>query len=161
MSDFPFTVGPKIERRPVHPTIDATQISELVDQFYTKIRADERLGLLFAEGMERDWPEHLDRMKSFWRSVLLRTGEYKGKPVPAHLKIDGIEVTDFQLWLRLFVETANEKFAPEVAGLVESAALRIATSLWLSRATDPFALPLEWPPAKPPNPTNRLNGELT
>ncbi len=152
---------PVVIRESVHPSISTVQISDLVEQFYDRVANDPRLAPIFAKHMSQDWDTHLEKMKAFWRSVLLRTGEYKGKPVPAHLKIDGIEVTDFQLWLRLFVETANEIFAPEVAGLVESAALRIATSLWLSRARDPFALPLEWPPAKQPSPTNRLNGELT
>ncbi len=144
MSDFPFTVGPKIERRPVHPTIDTFQISELVDQFYTKIRADERLGLLFAEGMEKDWPEHLDRMKAFWRSVLLTTGEYKGKPVPVHMKLPEIRTEDFQSWLALFEETANDLLDPGAVPIVLETAERIATSLWLARNPDPFTNPPVW-----------------
>jgi len=144
MPDFPFTVGPKIERRPVHPTIDTVQISELVDQFYTKIRADERLALLFAEGMARDWPAHLDRMKAFWRSVLLKTGEYKGKPVPAHTKLAEIKTEDFQRWLFLFEETAIELFDPAAVPIVLETAERIATSLWLARNPDPFTNPPVW-----------------
>ena len=49
MPEFPDAVGPKIERRPVHPTINEAQISNLVDQFYTKVRAHQRLGVLFAQ----------------------------------------------------------------------------------------------------------------
>ena len=144
MSEFPFTVGPKIERTPVHPSIDTAQISALVDQFYAKVRAHERLGHLFADGMEKDWPEHLDRMKAFWRSVLLKTGEYKGKPVPAHMKLEEIKTDDFRQWLQLFEETASNLMAPEAVPLVLKTAERIASSLWLARNPDPFTKVPVW-----------------
>ena len=144
MSDFPFAVGPKIERQPVHPSINETQISHLVDQFYTKVRAHDRLGLLFAQGMEKDWPEHLERMKAFWRSVLLKTGEYKGKPVPVHMKLAEIKTEDFQQWLTLFEETAHELMDEEAVPIVLETAERIATSLWLARNNDLFAKTPVW-----------------
>ncbi len=144
MSDFPFTVGPKIERKPVHPSIDAAQISDLVDQFYGKVRADDRLGFLFAQGMEKDWPEHLSRMKAFWRSVLLKSGEYKGKPVPVHMKLAEIKTEDFQQWLSLFEETASELMDAEAVPIVLETAERIATSLWLARNSDIFAKTPVW-----------------
>ncbi len=144
MSDFPLTVGPRIERKPVHPTIDAAQISDLVDQFYGKVRAHERLGFLFAQGMEKDWPEHLNRMKAFWRSVLLKSGEYKGKPVPVHMKLAEIKTEDFQQWLSLFEETASELMDAEAVPIVLETAERIATSLWLARNSDIFAKTPVW-----------------
>ncbi len=144
MSDFPIIQGQKADRTPVHPSIDAAQISALVDQFYAKVRAHERLGLLFANGMEKDWPEHLERMKAFWRSVLLKTGEYKGKPVPAHMKLEEITTDDFNQWLQMFEETASSLMVPEAVPLVLKTAERIASSLWLARNPDPFSKVPVW-----------------
>lgn len=144
MPDFPDTFGPAVERQPVHPTITQRQISDLVEQFYAKVQVDERLGYLFAEGMEKNWPEHLGRMKEFWRSVLLKTGEYKGKPVPAHMKLAEIKTEDFQSWLALFEETATEVMENEAIPIVLRTAERIASSLWLARNTDLFAKTPDW-----------------
>ena len=83
-------------------------------------------------------------MKSFWRSVLLKTGEYKGKPVPVHMKLEGIETEDFRIWLGLFEETLAELFEPEARPPILQSASRIATSLWFARNPDPFTSPPAW-----------------
>ena len=155
MSADPLQVSPRGERRPVHPTITSEQISLLVEEFYGKIRAHERLGMLFADNMERDWPEHLERMKTFWRSVLLKSGEYKGRPIPVHMKLPEIRTEDFREWLRLFDETAREVLAPGARPIVLEAAERIATSLWLARSTDIFSNPPKWSEGR-----RQVNGDL-
>ena len=38
----------------------------------------------------RDWDAHLGKLCAFWSSVALMTGRYKGKPVPAHVKLVGV-----------------------------------------------------------------------
>ncbi len=134
---------PAIDRQRVHATITEQQISELVDRFYAAVRTNERLGPIFQHHIA-GWDAHFDRMKAFWRSVLLKTGEYKGKPVPVHLRIDGIGTEDFEEWLRLFSIIATDVFQRDAAVLVNDAARRIATSLWLSRTNDPFASPPSW-----------------
>lgn len=121
--------------------ISPQQVSELVEQFYARIRKDERLGPIFAQHAGGHWEKHLNTMKSFWCSVLLRTGEYQGRPVPAHQKIEGITTEDFDRWLELFSITANEMFTPEIADLTVITAGRIATSLWLARSTEIAATP--------------------
>lgn len=128
-----------------HDTITAEQVSLLVDRFYERVRSDEQLAPLFAEHMSLDWSDHLPRMKAFWRSVLLKTGEYKGKPVPAHTKMTNVEIADFEHWLDLFGTTVQEVFAPEAQSVVIAAAQRIATSLWLAMTADPFSKPPIWP----------------
>lgn len=131
-------------RAAVHPSISAEQVSDLVDRFYRRVFTNDLLGPIFMHQTTEDWPVHLEKMKAFWRSVLLKTGEYKGKPVPVHQKLDRITIRHFDEWLSLFDQTSREVFAPEVALLVNSAAQRIATSLWLSRSTDPFVSPPDW-----------------
>ena len=142
MSDIPLSSN--ILRTAVHPSITGEQISDLVNQFYRQIFLHARLGPIFLDNISGDRGDHLEKMKRFWRSVLLRTGEYKGKPVPAHQKIDGILMSDFEDWLALFADVSAKVFEPEAAGLVNEAARRIATSLWLSRSADPFATPPVW-----------------
>ncbi|MFD0915422.1 group III truncated hemoglobin [Pseudahrensia aquimaris] len=147
--DHGISVRPAVERHSVHPSITAVQISDLVEGFYADILQHPRLAQIFRINVEGEWNSHLDKMKSFWRSVLLRSGEYKGKPVPAHQKIDGLTINDFQQWLSLFEITANQTFAAEAVPPVMEAAKRIASSLWLSRSNDIFAKPPTWSHTKP------------
>lgn len=131
-------------RLPVHPSITEQQISDLVDQFYDRVWADPRLGPIFSERLEKTRDEHLSKMKMFWSSVLLRTGVYKGKPVPAHVKLNEVVGSDFEIWLGLFRPVAKEVFSKDAAPLVIEAAERIATSLWLAMFGTPFSNPPDW-----------------
>ena len=120
----------------------------------------ERLAPIFIHQTSGNWEDHLAKMKTFWRSVLLRSGEYKGKPVPAHQRLDGVSTEDFEEWLNLFTKTSRTVFHVEAASLVDEAARRIATSLWLSRSNDPFATPPDWSRSiRPPIPTNQNQKE--
>lgn len=117
--------------------IDEAFISALVDSFYTRIRRDERLGPIFDDAIH-DWDAHMPVMKAFWSSVVLSTGQYSGKPVPTHMKLEGIEKADFQIWLGLFYKTL-EDIAPseEAIPYFMQRAERIAASLQLAM----FGLP--------------------
>lgn len=133
-------------REPLHPSISENQVNNLVDVFYRKVRRDERLHPLFEHNMTAPWDAHLGKMKTFWRSVLLKTGEYKGQPVPAHQKIRPVSDLDFQRWLDLFDQTLRECIEPAARPAVAHVARRIATSLWLSRSIDPTINPPVWRP---------------
>jgi hemoglobin len=73
-------------------------------------------------------------MCDFWSSVMLTTGRYKGRPIPAHLKIEGIEPRHFTEWLDLFETTARDLFPPDLASAFVEKANRIAESLKLGFA---------------------------
>jgi len=133
----PVSARPGIQRNPVHASITSSQISTLVETFYDEIRLDARLGPIF-ETHVSDWEAHLKRMKGFWRSVLLHTGEYKGKPVPTHVAILEIESEDFHVWLKIFRAITRRCFNPEAVPLVIEKAERIAKSLWLAKFATPF-----------------------
>ncbi len=112
--------------------IDEAFISELVDEFYTRIRGNERLGPIFNSAI-RDWGAHLPRMKRFWSSVILRTGSYSGQPVPVHQRLSGVEPNDFEHWLALFRKTLDDIAPTEaVVQLFMGKAQRIAMSLKLA-----------------------------
>ena len=112
--------------------IDDAFISTLVETFYARVRADQRLGPIF-NGEVDDWPDHLAKLKDFWASVALNAGRYSGKPVPVHMKLDGVGREDFGLWLGLFRRTLEE-IAPgeETVEYFMQRAERIAQSLQLA-----------------------------
>lgn len=125
--------------------ITREQISLLVDEFYLNIRTDAQLAPIFERIIDGNWEPHLEKMKAFWRSVLLKTGEYKGQPVPKHNQIDGLKTEDFLQWLELFGKTTKQIFDEATAMQINETAKRIASSLWLARNTDPFRSPPKWP----------------
>ncbi|MEO9900542.1 group III truncated hemoglobin [Nisaea sp.] len=113
--------------------ITDTYISTLVDSFYTRIRADAVLGPIFERRIGDDWDPHLARMKAFWGSVALYTGQYSGKPVPVHYAITEIEAGHFDHWLVLFEQTLEETApTPGVVPYFMERARRIAESLKLA-----------------------------
>ncbi len=140
MLDKPIPIRPKSNLEITHE-----QISRLVDEFYLSIRNDAQLAPIFERIIDGNWEPHLEKMKAFWRSVLLKTGEYKGQPVPKHNQIDGLETEDFLQWLELFSKTTKQIFDETTAMQVNETAKRIASSLWLARNKDPFRAPPKWP----------------
>lgn len=105
------------------------QIEDLVALFYARLRQDAELGPIFERVIGADWGPHLKIMCDFWSSVMNTTGRYKGRPIPAHIKLIGIEPRHFERWLALFADTARELFEPALAQLFVLRAQRIAESL--------------------------------
>jgi hemoglobin len=109
--------------------IDDAFVSRLVDRFYDRVRADALLGPIFAERIT-DWPWHMDRMKGFWRSILMNSGEFSGNPMARHLAIPGLSGDHFAHWLKLFYATLRElESDPQATRLVGTRARMIAESL--------------------------------
>jgi len=118
--------------------IDDAYISELVETFYARVRADATLGPIFNKEIGDNWGPHLARMKDFWASVALNAGRYNGKPVPAHQKLTGVTAAHFQIWLGLFRQTLEDTApSPEAVPYFMERAARIAQSLQLAM----FGLP--------------------
>lgn len=124
--------------------ISRDQISNLVDTFYDRIWADQRLGPIFKRRLDHDKPAHLARMKKFWASVLLHSGEYHGRPVPKHKALHEVNQYDYALWLRLFNQSAQDVLPVTLAEDVIAKAERIAQSLWLASFGDVGHRPPEW-----------------
>ena len=126
-----------------------SQIEDLVAAFYARIRRHPTLGPIFEQVIGGDWTPHLKVMCDFWSSVMLTTGRYKGRPIPAHVRINEprinqqqestiqpplIQPKHFAEWLTLFEATAKELFAPDLAASFIEKAKRIAESLKLGFA---------------------------
>lgn len=111
--------------------ITEDSLHQLVDAFYARVRQDELIGPLFND-VVHDWPDHLERLHAFWSSVMLTSGRYKGRPLPAHLQhADRITGHSFARWLEIWGETSSELFEPPAAAALQEKAARIAESLHL------------------------------
>ena len=107
--------------------ITETEIANIVEQFYTKVRMDPELGPVFNDAV-RNWDTHLALLKDFWSTVLLTKGRYKGNPLLAHFPLP-IEEKYFARWLKLFSETANEVVPPSQAAIIMRKADLIAMNM--------------------------------
>lgn len=112
-----------VMRQPIPAHLDESQLATLVDRFYDKVRADPLLGPVFDPVVD-DWDAHKVLMTSFWATVALRTGHYRGNPLAKHQPLP-IGVEHFQRWLALWRETAGELLDAESAALMAGYAERI------------------------------------
>ncbi len=112
-------------------TINEEALRLLVDTFYARVREDGLIGPVFNRAIA-DWPDHLDKLQAFWSSVMLTSGRYKGRPLPAHVRhADSISAASFERWLGLWRETSDQLFEPGPAAALQDKANRIAESLSL------------------------------
>ncbi len=96
-----------------------SDINQLMDLFYGRIRQDESLGPIFNGSIPDDhWPAHLEKIGDFWETILLQNPKYRGAPMPAHIRVDGafpLEKSHFDRWVELFHTAVDELFAGPIA----------------------------------------------
>lgn len=102
-----------------------TDIELLVNEFYAKVRQDDFIGPIFDEVAQVDWETHLPKITNFWCDLILGEETYHGRPFPPHIPLN-LEVTHFERWLALFVETVDEHFTGLNANAIKNRALNIA-----------------------------------
>lgn len=107
--------------------ISSDHIIALVDRFYDKVRLDPLIGPVFNAAVH-DWPAHKRLLVSFWSSLLIERGSYRGNPLAKH-RGHGIGNQHFERWLALWHETSDEMFDPEIAGVFQEFAGRIARGM--------------------------------
>jgi hemoglobin len=93
-------------------TLDDVKL--LVDRFYDNIKVDESLGPIFKERIQDKWQAHLEKMYSFWQTVLLGEHTYYGSPFPPHARLP-VSHSHFVIWMELFTKTVDEYFDGEKA----------------------------------------------
>lgn len=81
----------------------------MVDTFYGKVREDNTLKDIFNTVIQDRWPAHLEKLYSFWQTVLLDKHTYYGSPFFPHTKLP-IDKDHFDQWLAHFYETVDENF---------------------------------------------------
>ncbi len=94
--------------------ISLDDIKKLVDTFYDKVRSDKLIGPIFNERIQHRWPQHLEKMYTFWQTVLLGEHTYFGSPFPPHANLP-VSHQHFERWMELFTKTIDELFTGEKA----------------------------------------------
>ena len=89
-------------------------IKLLVDTFYDKVRSDHFLAPVFNDKIQDRWPQHLEKMYSFWQTVLLGEHTYYSSPFPPHANLP-VDHAHFVQWLTLFTQTIGDLFSGEKA----------------------------------------------
>ncbi len=79
-----------------------------------KCRHDELLADIFNNVIQDHWPKHLEKMYSFWQTVLLEEHTYYGAPFMPHANLP-VSKPHFDRWLELFFKTLDELFEGEKA----------------------------------------------
>ena len=107
-----------------------TDIIQLVDKFYDRVKTDPLLGPYFIDLVKINWAKHLPVMYTFWENVLFHTGTYDGNPMQIHKAMHDkfpMRTEHFQQWLRLFTSTVDDLFAGNNAEVIKQRATSIAT----------------------------------
>ena len=99
-----------------------------VDSFYEKVRIDALLGPVFAAKIpsEAHWGPHLERMYSFWNTVLFGVRDYRGNPFSKHATLP-IKAPHFERWISLLTSTIDEVFVGEKAAEVKLRAQKMGS----------------------------------
>lgn len=104
-------------------------IKLLVDSFYAKVRKDDLLTNIFNNVIQDKWEAHLNKMYSFWQTVLLEEHTYNGSPFIPHANLP-VEKEHFDRWLYLFCETIDENFTGVKATEAKWRAEKMATMFY-------------------------------
>lgn len=85
----------------------------VVDAFYKKLLADEKISYIFTDVVKIKLEEHLPILVTFWSQALLGTGGYVNNLTQIHLDVNAKSYLSkelFDIWLSHFEESINENF---------------------------------------------------
>ena len=87
----------------------------MVDTFYQKVQQDELIGPIFNSRIAPEaWPAHLDRMYTFWTTILLNQPGYSGQPFEKHRDMP-IHKAHFERWVSMFKTIVDNLFEGPIA----------------------------------------------
>ncbi len=103
-----------------YDTVDRGKIEELVHKFYASVLKDDTLAPFFIKALGDDlkngkWHEHLNTLCNFWMLMMTGLSPYGGHPYPPHAFLGPLTREDFEQWLKLFKETLDTLFIPEIS----------------------------------------------
>lgn len=108
---------------------DRDEISKMVNTFYGQVREDPRLGPLFDDVAQVDWPTHLEKLTNFWSRILLNEFGYAGNPMRAHANVhlqSSFDHDHFRRWLTLFHATIDGGWSGPLAEHAKMMGCRVA-----------------------------------
>jgi len=82
-----------------------------VNAFYDQVRNDDTIGPIFNQKINTShWPKHLEKMYSFWNTVLFGVAEYRGNPFSKHIPLK-VDTKHFDNWILLFENAVRQNFS--------------------------------------------------
>lgn len=100
-------------------------ISKMVHTFYAQVQEDDLIGPIFNGVIEDRWPQHLEKMVGFWKTILLNERIYFGSPFNKHAPLP-IEKKHFDRWLELFNRNLAMQFEGPLTEEAEKRAKQMA-----------------------------------
>ncbi len=106
-------------------------INKMVVRFYAAVIKDDIVGPFFIQKLGDNmntylWKTHLELLTNFWSSIALGDTAYKGNPFAPHLQLQDLKTETFQQWLKLFYETQDNTFTPDIADFFKQRSTIIA-----------------------------------
>jgi len=106
-------------------------IDMMVTNFYRKVIKDDVVGPFFIAKLGDDmtneyWVPHLELLRNFWASIALGDTSYRGNPFAPHMMIGELSREVFEQWLKLFFETLDGIYKPQVADIFKERSTIIA-----------------------------------
>ena len=97
--------------------INSSNIKKMVNIFYNKVIDDDKISHFFTEKLgvdidSKEWQEHIELVSNFWAMVALDDTKYTNNPLLPHKELKNLTRDDFNRWLKLFSESANEVYEP-------------------------------------------------
>lgn len=105
-------------------------IEELMNIFYERLLADERISYIFTDVAKLDIKTHIPVIADFWESVLLNKNVYHNNAMKIHMDLNAktpLSKEHFTVWLTHFTETVDELFEGDIALLAKQRARSVAT----------------------------------
>ena len=105
-------------------------IEHIMQTFYTEALVDPIIGDFFTKIARLHLEEHLPEITDFWEQQLFRKGRYQKNVLQIHLDLNDkkkFEEIHFQTWLALFNKAIDQNFEGDLANLMKTRALSIAT----------------------------------
>ena len=113
--------------------LDSSEAIELmVECFYSKIKNDPRLSLIFFELGKVDLDKHLPHIKRYWGKLLLANPGYDRHTMNIHRVLHekvNLRPADFERWLVLFMETIDDSFSGPLAERAKKVASNVAGNM--------------------------------
>jgi len=85
----------------------------IVNEFYIKLLADEKMSYIFTDVVKIKIEEHLPILVTFWSQAILGTGGYFNNLTQIHLDVNAKSYLSkelFDIWLIHFDSAINENF---------------------------------------------------
>ncbi len=130
-------MGPAGERPDIETRADCER---LVRAFYGRALEDPIIGWLFTDVARLDLDAHAPVITSFWETILLGAGSYRGGAFRPHAELHAraeLRGGHFARWLALWEATVDEHFTGPRAALAKAHARRVGEAFHRRLAAHP------------------------